>query len=945
MPIELLTNEDVLQSVEQGGTKPVSADAVLAALEEIEPAGKVELVYNGTDIRYDGELVNFQQIVDLITEDSRFTYLVYNSRVLLTSDMSTSGGTKYVFFETSTTDGGVSKNAVVKVYSSNGVDISSIGYSTTANENVNNKVNEITERNKTSESSYPSNKAVSEAIDKGVSEIGDTKVDKVEGKGLSSNDYSNEDKAKVEEAVTSEDAGEFGDVSSPEFLELEEEISTVKEDLNKIKTEIPVEHSIETVNYTPVKNNKYWNCETDKAILADLSGNYSAIEAIDIENVASVNVRGRTNSSAKQRFVVVADSNYNIIWKSDAVSSMDFLNVDVPVTSNMKYLLITTYGIDGTTVDVTMVKADNYKKIASVDAVDALNNAVFNTSVFTDYLWRNGGITNSGDVNDNTTRAITTEIKRYGSEITIAVDTDYKFRIAYYSGSPCNNSTFIKFSEWFTGRETIEKHPYFKLLVGKINDSDISDTSEVAENVKISVVTSKIEKISTIENAIFANTEREDYQWRNGGIDTSGNTTTSVNRMRTTEIKNNYDNETISADAGYKYRIVYYNSSPCNSSSYVKMSTWTQTSGQIENYPFFKILFGKNDDTDIINVDDYANKLKIHSNVNKIEKIENDVDNIKSNLIGLNVAIIGDSISTNGNDGMNKNVPEITIESADVGKILSAYLTYYDVQSGLTIAGHTYTSAEIGTEVTFVPTINDVGKTIGIPNNYNPNNTTVWWEVAMKELGFNPIPVCWSGSSVTSHEKNTDTRKCSWAWHESQIRKCGIRIAGSMNRIAPDAIIIYRGTNDFSHEPYAKLLDGYFDNVNFNYPTTDENAGDYGYKEGLVLTIKKLRDAYPNAKIFLCTLNVFKRINYSHFPTNNGINTLPQYNNAIREVADFMGCGLIEFDKDGITFENCYSEGYITDSATIPTHPSDKGHKIMGLKAVADLKSQFSKMN
>ena len=89
----------------------------------------------------------------------------------------------------------------------------------------------------------------------------------------------------------------------------------------------------------------------------------------------------------------------------------------------------------------------------------------------------------------------------------------------------------------------------------------------------------------------------------------------------------------------------------------------------------------------------------------------------------------------------------------------------------------------------------------------------------------------------------------------------------------------------------------------------------------------------------LCTLNVFKRVNYSHFPTNNGLNTLPEYNNAIREAANFFGCGLIEFDKDGITFENCYSEGYITDSSTTPTNPSDKGHYLMGKKAIADIKT------
>ena len=66
-----------------------------------------------------------------------------------------------------------------------------------------------------------------------------------------------------------------------------------------------------------------------------------------------------------------------------------------------------------------------------------------------------------------------------------------------------------------------------------------------------------------------------------------------------------------------------------------------------------------------------------------------------------------------------------------------------------------------------------------------------------------------------------------------------------------------------------------------------------------------------------------------------------EYNRAIREAAEYLGCGLIEFDKDGITFENCYSEGFITDSATIPTHPNDKGHRVMGKRAVLDLTRQY----
>lgn len=110
--------------------------------------------------------------------------------------MSLEGGTRYIFFETSTTDGAVSKNAVVKVYSANGTDISSISYSTTANENVNNKVTELTDRNKSSENSYPSNKAVSDYVDALSNKI-DTDITELE-----QNIVNKADKTQTEQSIS-----------------------------------------------------------------------------------------------------------------------------------------------------------------------------------------------------------------------------------------------------------------------------------------------------------------------------------------------------------------------------------------------------------------------------------------------------------------------------------------------------------------------------------------------------------------------------------------------------------------------------------------------------------------------------------------------------------------------------------------------------------------------
>lgn len=312
-----------------------------------------------------------------------------------------------------------------------------------------------------------------------------------------------------------------------------------------------------------------------------------------------------------------------------------------------------------------------------------------------------------------------------------------------------------------------------------------------------------------------------------------------------------------------------------------------------------------------------------------------------------NVAIIGDSISTNGNwsdENPFGNVPEIVVEEEDVGVELSAYVTYYDV--GTTIGGHTITESDVGTELTFTPTAEDVGKVIGKPLNNNSESVVTWWEVARDTLGFNVIPVCWSGSSITDHEINAQDNghyiyKCSNAFHPSQIRKCGIRTPGTMTRTAPDMVIIYRGTNDFSHSPYTRLNYDLTAYQPSGYPTedtySDSGTTRYDYVAGMLMTIKAVRDAYPSAKVVLCTLNYFKRLSSSvpGFPTRNGQNTLEQYNDTIRAIANYANCDLIDFAKDGITAWNA-GDGYY-DTVNNPTHPTTKGHKVMGNRAIRDL--------
>lgn len=334
-----------------------------------------------------------------------------------------------------------------------------------------------------------------------------------------------------------------------------------------------------------------------------------------------------------------------------------------------------------------------------------------------------------------------------------------------------------------------------------------------------------------------------------------------------------------------------------------------------------------------------------------IPEMQDEINNIISELEqlagksvkeGLRIAVTGDSISTS----TVSRAPEIEITEEDIGVQLGGWLTTYDFQrhgDPYTIAGVTYTSADIGKYITFVPTAADVGKTVGNESIYNGVGTKVWWEW-FQDLGVDTINGTYSSGSMDSHEASVERLKTAHGWHDQQIRRLGKRIPGTMQRQAPDIILMYRGCNDMTHSPYAKLTANYFSGLNWTYPDTDVIASGYGFKEACSVWVKKLRKVYPRAQIVFCTQNGWKRINYSHFPVNNGDYTQPQFNAAIREIADFFGCETVDFDKDGITYENMYPT-YISDSSVIPTHPNNLGHATMGVKAIKDLDAKLDLFN
>lgn len=317
-------------------------------------------------------------------------------------------------------------------------------------------------------------------------------------------------------------------------------------------------------------------------------------------------------------------------------------------------------------------------------------------------------------------------------------------------------------------------------------------------------------------------------------------------------------------------------------------------------------------------------------------------------LSGKKVSIVGDSISCFGTEAQvragNYITPYWKVKDIDVGETIQSYVTWLDVYTSVdsttrtnkTIGGVTLTPEMIGTLQTFTPVAADVGKCIGVPRWSASYTDKPWWQVFIEETGsVFCANASWSGSRVVPYPVGA-SRHDAFVMSELYSDYTVGRLKGRDNEgndILPDIIIIYRGINDFTAVDSGVAEGLETPDMKTFTAITDE----HNFTQGYIYSINKIRAAYPKAVIVLCTLNVAKKVNYSHYPSNNGTYTQPDYNNKIREIADLMGCGVIEFDKDGINWNNCYPT-YINDSATEPLHPNTAGHQVMGRKAVSDVK-------
>lgn len=196
----------------------------------------------------------------------------------------------------------------------------------------------------------------------------------------------------------------------------------------------------------------------------------------------------------------------------------------------------------------------------------------------------------------------------------------------------------------------------------------------------------------------------------------------------------------------------------------------------------------------------------------------------------------------------------------------------------------------------------------------------MWWKILCDRTGMVPLVIDgYSGSAVTQLEDSDHVNKVPM----SSSTRCS-RLGNSDND--PDIILIAGGVNDYSYAQSAQSEPLSWAG------NTAPTEGD-SFTETYACMIKKLQTNYPGALVVaLSTWFTMRGTDNGYTLTHTSSGTAytqADYNDAIEYVCKQMHIPYIRVDDIGISRSNMYPT-YASDSASIPTHPNAKGHKLMG---------------
>ncbi len=184
-----------------------------------------------------------------------------------------------------------------------------------------------------------------------------------------------------------------------------------------------------------------------------------------------------------------------------------------------------------------------------------------------------------------------------------------------------------------------------------------------------------------------------------------------------------------------------------------------------------------------------------------------------------------------------------------------------------------------------------------------------WWGKTIHHFGGHLlVNNSWSGSRVT----RLPDREQLFPSGCSEERTMGLHFGSQI----PDVILVYLGTNDWARG--VPLKGG------IGAKKTDYFVSAYD------MMLIKLRQGYPNAKIFCCTLcHTYMSISPQfRFPENYAGINIEEFNEVIRKIAQKRKCSVIDFAR--------YNRAY--DSVD-GSHPNSDGMETLAQMAIAEMEN------
>ena len=103
--------------------------------------------------------------------------------------------------------------------------------------------------------------------------------------------------------------------------------------------------------------------------------------------------------------------------------------------------------------------------------------------------------------------------------------------------------------------------------------------------------------------------------------------------------------------------------------------------------------------------------------------------------------------------------------------------------------------------------------------------------------------------------------------------------------------------------------------------------------------LDRIMTTYPLARVYCCTLNQCERTGSVGFPEINGIDeSLTEYNDAIKQLAQAFGATVIDHAACGMTYYNMSTYTGDWDSTTGKgLHPNANGMALIAAKTISAL--------